>query len=89
MARRVKLKYYEAGLDMGWATQPAESFRLFQGKVLEEYDALVQEFGLQVVEASGSIMAQQRIVRRLVAPYLLGGAASSARKEKADEQHVS
>jgi dTMP kinase len=88
MARRVKLKYYEAGLDMGWATQPAESFRLFQGKVLDEYDALVDEFGLQVVEASGSIMSQQRIVRRLVAPLLMGGSDATARGGKAEEQHV-
>ncbi len=37
MARRVKLKFYEAGMDLGWSTNPIESFRLFQGKVLEEY----------------------------------------------------
>src|SRR6187399_1739979 len=66
MARRVKLKFYEAGMDLGWSTNPIESFRLFQGKVLEEYDRLVDEFGLQVVDARGSIMAQQREVRRLV-----------------------
>jgi hypothetical protein len=33
-------------------------------------------------------MAQQRIVRRLVAPHLIG-AGTVARAEKADEQHVS
>jgi dTMP kinase len=71
MARRVKLKFYEAGMDMGWSAQPSESFRIFQGKVLEEYDQLVDEFGLQVVDAAGSIMTQQRGVRRLVAPYLV------------------
>src|SRR6058998_4002140 len=38
MARRVKLKFYEAGLDMGWSANPVESFRMFQGKVLDEYD---------------------------------------------------
>ena len=47
MARRVKLKFYEAGMDLGWSANPAESFRLFQGKVLEEYDRLVDEFGLR------------------------------------------
>lgn len=88
MARRVKLKYYEAGLDMGWSTHPAESFRLFQGKVLEEYDQLVDEFGLQVVDAAGSIMAQQRIVRQLVSPHLVLG-SSSRSPETTDEQPVS
>ncbi len=72
LARRVKLKYYEAGMDLGISQQVQESFRLFQGRVLEEYDNLVDEFGLQVVDATVSIAAQQRIVRRLVAEHLEG-----------------
>jgi dTMP kinase len=70
MARRVKLKFYEAGMDLGWSANPVESFRLFQGKVLEEYDRLVDEFGLEVVEAVGSITDQQRVVRSLVAKHI-------------------
>jgi hypothetical protein len=35
--------------------------------VLEEYDRLVEEFGLQIVDAQQSISAQQRVVRGLVA----------------------
>ena len=70
MARRVKLKFYEAGMDLGWSTNPLESFRLFQGKVLGEYDRLIDEFGLEVVDAVGSITVQQQIVRRLTSPYL-------------------
>ena len=70
LARRVKLKFYEAGLDMGWSSNVVESFRMFQGKVLEEYDRIVGEFGLSVVDASGSITHQQREFRRLVATYL-------------------
>jgi dTMP kinase len=67
LARRVKLKFYEAGMDMGWSREVVDSFRLFQGKVLAEYDRLVEEFGLQIVDAQQSISAQQRIVRSLVA----------------------
>jgi dTMP kinase len=70
MARRVKLKFYEAGMDMGWSAQPLESFRIFQGKVLDEYDRLVDEFGLSVVNAVGSITDQQRVFRRLVSQHL-------------------
>jgi dTMP kinase len=66
LARRVKLKFYEAGMDLGWSTNPVESFRLFQGKVLDEYDHIVQEFGMEVVDASGSITEQQRVVRAIV-----------------------
>jgi dTMP kinase len=70
MARRVKLKFYEAGMDLGWSTNPVESFRMFQGKVLDEYDHLVDEFGLEVVDAKGSITTQQRTVRALIAQHV-------------------
>jgi dTMP kinase len=70
LARRVKLKFYEAGLDMGWSTNAVESFRMFQGKVLDEYDRLVEEYGLSVVNASGSITEQQRMLRKLVSQHL-------------------
>jgi dTMP kinase len=83
MARRVKLKFYEAGMDMGWSANPNDSFRIFQSKVLDEYDQLVEEFGLQVVNASASIMTQQREVRRLVAPHLIPSG-----QEQSDEQPV-
>jgi len=80
MARRVKLKFYESGMDMGWNTSPTESFRMFQGKVLSEYDRIVDEFGLEVVDAVGSITEQQRTVRNLIAPQLV------TRNEVPDEQ---
>jgi dTMP kinase len=70
MARRVKLKYYEAGMDMAWSANALDSFRIFQGKVLDEYDRLVDEFGLSVVHAAGSITDQQRVLRRLVSQHL-------------------
>ncbi len=70
LARRIKLKFYEAGMDMGWSRDIVESFRLFQGKVLAEYDRLVEEFGLQIIDAQDSIAAQQRTVRALVARHL-------------------
>jgi dTMP kinase len=83
MARRVKLKFYEAGMDLGWSTNPSESFRVFQGRVLDEYDRLVEEFGLQVVDAVASITEQQRLVRHLIAPHL-----EPSRVESVDEQPV-
>ena len=70
LARRVKLKFYEAGMDMGWSSSLVESFRLFQGKVLDEYDRLVEEYGLSVVNAVGSITEQQRVFRKLVSQHL-------------------
>jgi dTMP kinase len=70
LARRVKLKFYEAGMDMGWSTSAIDSFRIFQGKVLEEYDRIVDEFDLSVIAATGSITDQQRTFRRIVSQHL-------------------
>jgi dTMP kinase len=70
LARRVKLKFYEAGMDMGWSSNVVESFKMFQGKVLDEYDRLVDEFGLSVVDAKGSITEQQRTFRKLISQHL-------------------
>ncbi|CAN5661555.1 dTMP kinase [soil metagenome] len=67
---RPQLKYYEAGLDMGLSENPEESFTLFQGKILSEYDRMVSEFGLTLVDATRSIEQQQREVRQLIQSHL-------------------
>jgi dTMP kinase len=72
LARRVKLKFYEAGMDLGLSTVPIDSFRIFQSRVIEGYDRIVDEYGLRVIDASGSITDQQHVVRRLVSGHLEG-----------------
>src|SRR6478609_8097084 len=85
LARRVKLKFYEAGMDMGWSTNPVESFRLFQSKVLSEYDAQVDEFGLSVIDASGSITDQQRVFREMVSRVMAGEESGGESSPKGKE----
>jgi dTMP kinase len=70
VSARPNLKYYEAGLDMGWSDDPEESFTTFQAKILEEYDQMVDEFGLTTIDATRSIEQQQRETRRLLARHL-------------------
>jgi dTMP kinase len=72
LAGRAKLKYHEAGMDVGLSTDPVESFRLFQSRVLAIYDRLTAEFGLPVIDATAEISAQQKLVRRMVAEVLRG-----------------
>jgi dTMP kinase len=69
-AGREELKYYEAGQDMGFSGDRWESFRIFQGRLLEEYDGLVEEFGLMTIDATQPISVQQQQVRRYVAPLI-------------------
>jgi dTMP kinase len=70
LARRAKLKFYEAGMDLGLSRDAVDSFRLFQTRVLERYDQLVDEYDLRVIDASGSITEQQHVVRKLVSGHL-------------------
>lgn len=65
-AARQVLKDFEAGLDLGLHVDPLESFRIFQGRILQEYDRMLGEFEFTVVDASASIAEQQRIVRSTV-----------------------
>lgn len=74
---RPELKYYEAGMDMEWSDDPEESFTTFQGKILEEYDRMVEEFGLTVVDATRSIEKQQKIMRSIVTRHLKAKAGSA------------
>ena len=64
---RPELKYFEAGMDLRLSTDPYESFRIFQGRILEQYLAMSGEFSFHVIDANQTIEAQQTIVRSLVA----------------------
>jgi dTMP kinase len=70
LSGRPSLKYYEAGLDMEWSDDPEESFTVFQGKILHEYDRMVDEFGLTVIDATRSIEEQQHEMREIIARHL-------------------
>lgn len=81
LSGRTKLKYHEAGMDLGLSREPAESFRLFQSRVLVIYDELVGEFGLDVIDATADISQQQHQVRQLAAAVLgLQGRTPRARR---------
>src|SRR6202162_3086043 len=62
---RDALKYYEAGMDLGLSRNIEESFRIFQGRILEEYESMIEEMGFHVIDATKSIEKQQREMRRI------------------------
>lgn len=63
---RPQLKYFEAGMDLGLSPDITESFRIFQGRVLDQYLSMVEEFGFTVLDATLSVHAQQTHVRQLI-----------------------
>ena len=67
---RPELKYFEAGMDLRISNDPYESFRIFQGRILDQYLSMSGEFKFVIVDANQNIESQQNIVRSLVARKL-------------------
>ena len=63
---RPKLKFFEAGMDLRLSADPYESFRIFQGRILEQYLAMSTEFNFNIIDANQRVEVQQGIVRQLV-----------------------
>ncbi len=77
---RDAISYYEAGMDRGLSGDIEESFRLFQGSVVDAYDEMVKEFGLVVIDASRSIEEQQAEMRAIVTKALTGARKTRIRR---------
>ena len=77
---RDAISYYEAGMDRGLSDDIEESFRLFQGSVVDAYDEMVKEFGLVVIDASRSIEEQQAEMRAIVTKALTGARKTRIRR---------
>src|SRR4029453_1432864 len=63
---RNAIKYYEAGMDLELSRNVEESFRIFQGRILDEYEAMTAEMDFQVIDATLSIEEQQQQMREIV-----------------------
>ena len=67
---RPQLKYFESGMDLNLSPDPYESFRIFQGRLLEQYLAMSTEFGFRMVDANARIEVQQTMVRQIIAAHI-------------------
>lgn len=63
---RPSLKYFEAGMDLGLSNDLTESFRIFQGRIMEQYDRLADEFPFTTIDATRKVYDQQQDVRRII-----------------------
>jgi dTMP kinase len=70
LAGRPELKFYEAGMDMRLSKDPHESFQMFQGRVYEEYQHMMDEFNFVRIDASRSPALQQREVREYLEKHV-------------------
>lgn len=62
--------FYEAGMDIGLSKDPRESFQLFQSRIINEYDTMVQEFSFHTMPATRPIHEQQMLFRDRAAKVL-------------------
>jgi dTMP kinase len=69
---RAKLKAYEAGMDLGLHPDIMESFRIFQGRILDEYQKMIEEYGLTEMPAERPIDEQQTLMREIITQALAG-----------------
>ncbi|HEX6068125.1 MAG TPA: dTMP kinase [Nitrososphaera sp.] len=63
---RPKLKYYEAGMDLNLSNDPYESYRIFQGRIVEQYESMIGPENFAVIDGTADIEEQQRQVRQKV-----------------------
>jgi dTMP kinase len=66
LGSRTRLKYFEAGMDLGLSGDIRESFRMFQERVMAHYDRLAEEHGFTVIDSSRAIPEQQEVIRRYI-----------------------
>lgn len=66
LSNRPKLKYYEAGMDLGLSRDVYESYRLFQSRIIHQYELMKKRENFVVIDATLGIQEQQRTMRRMV-----------------------
>lgn len=80
LAGRPKLKYYEAGMDMGFSKDPYESYRMFQSRIIHQYELMREREGFAVIDATLGIKEQQKMMRGIVKKLL----SDAAPRDKED-----
>jgi dTMP kinase len=63
---RPKLKYYEAGMDLNLSNDPYDSYRIFQSRIIEQYESMIKSEGFIVIDGTSGIEEQQQLVRNKI-----------------------
>jgi dTMP kinase len=67
---RPQLKYYEAGMDMNLSKDPYDSYRIFQSRIIEQYESMIDSEDFTIVDATLGIEEQQNLMREKILPLL-------------------
>ena len=63
LSGRPKLKYYEAGMDLNLSNDEYESYRIFQSRIIDQYESMIEEEGFIVIDGTQDIEKQQANLR--------------------------
>ena len=66
LSGRPRLKYYEAGMDLNISYDRAESFRVFQGMIMEQYDKMTDTDHFVLMDGTQPVDKLQRSMRDMV-----------------------
>lgn len=69
------LDFYESGRDIGMSTDLYQSFKLYQSKILKEYERMVDEYSFKVIAADEPIEAVQKHLRNYMRELLVEDAS--------------
>jgi dTMP kinase len=63
LSGRPNLKYYEAGMDLNLSNDIYESYRIFQSRIIDQYESMIDLEGFTVIDGASEIEQQQAAVR--------------------------
>ncbi len=66
LSHHPRLKYYQAGMDLGLSRDPIASFRAFQQRILHVYENMIDSFDLVRLDATLPVKQQQRFLREAI-----------------------
>jgi len=70
LSEHLRVKYYQAGMDLGLSSDPIASFRAFQQRILDAYTTMLDACTLLRLDATLPIQQQQRLLRSVVEQIL-------------------
>jgi dTMP kinase len=83
---RPKLKYYEAGMDLNLSNDEYESYRIFQTRIVEQYEGMAQRDGFAVIDGTLGIEEQQDLMRKRAGKLLPASKTPVRIEEEAREE---
>jgi dTMP kinase len=70
LSGRPKLKFYEAGMDLNLSKDIYDSFRIFQSKIVDQYEEMSKREDFYIMDATAQIPEQQKIMREKIRKLL-------------------